>query len=360
VTRIGLPNSGYGPSVINERGQVAFSQVYDEQLLARASLWDDGETTELAPDAPLVVLPSAINDRATIVGFRFDNYEGNTGRAFVWSDGALTLLENHDDQSFALDVNERDDVLVNRFAPATGRFRASVLVDGVELRSPDVLDGLSIEGAAINDRDQVVGDADRNPANGRVAYLWEPGHDPVALGGLGGTIQEASEINDRGTILGESTTAGDQATRLFLWRGGQMVDLGTLGGPSTRRQVLDSARSEQLNAHDQVTGASETAEGNFHAFRWSDGQMRDLGTLGGPYSFGAAINDHGDVVGVSATSSGSESAFLWRDGTMIDLGALVPDAQLSMAHRINNRGQVLGRALVGSDQLVMWETGNRG
>ena len=147
--------------------------------------------------------------------------------------------------------------------------------------------------------------------------------------------------------------------RTFVWRRGRMLDVGTLGGLATREWPTD-VKNGRLNERGQITGFSELADGTSHAFLWSDGELLDLGTLGGANSFGTSINDRGEVVGISETAAGIPSAFLWRDGTMIDLGALVPGAQQSQAHQINNRGQVLGRAATPWDNLILWETRNRG
>lgn len=70
-----------------------------------------------------------------------------------------------------------------------------------------------------------------------------------------------------------------------------------------------------------------------HTFIWKDGEKVDLGTLGGPDAFVAAgcVNQRqGLVVGRSLTSSipdpiaGSppQDPFLWENGTMLDLGSL--------------------------------------
>ena len=83
-----------------------------------------------------------------------------------------------------------------------------------------------------------------------------------------------------------------------------MTDLGTLGGPVRA--------AYGINDLGQVVGASETASGDGHAFRWEAGVMIDMGTLpGGTESVARGINDLGQVVGRSRTASGDFHAVLW-------------------------------------------------
>ena len=79
----------------------------------------------------------------------------------------------------------------------------------------------------------------------------------------------------------------------------RLTDLGTLGGTSSS--------GDALNASGQVTGYSDTAEGDTHAFLWDGTTMQDLGTLGGTYSQGVAINASGQVTGSADTADGDAS-----------------------------------------------------
>jgi probable HAF family extracellular repeat protein len=119
----------------------------------------------------------------------------------------------------------------------------------------------------------------------------------------------------------------------FLYEDGQMKDLGTLGG--------GSSEAYGINDSGRVIGGSNTSSGERHAFLYENGQMKDLGTLGGGYSQATAINNSGQVVGQSSTSSGEVHAFLYEDGQMKDLGTL-GGTTMSIANAINDSGQVVG------------------
>ena len=59
-----------------------------------------------------------------------------------------------------------------------------------------------------------------------------------------------------------------------------------------------------------------------HAFLWERGVMRDLGTLGGPDSWGFYVNEKGQVAGFSFTSDLSVRPFLWNKGENVGPGQL--------------------------------------
>src|SRR5262249_52062669 len=69
--------------------------------------------------------------------------------------------------------------------------------------------------------------------------------------------------------------------------------------------------------------------------------IQDLGTLGGYPTEAHAINDRGQVVGTALVASGGNRAFLWESGRMTDLGYenVVPVD-------INDQGQILLQPLV--------------
>lgn len=153
------------------------------------------------------------------------------------------------------------------------------------------------------------------------------------LGTLGGTQSLARAINSSGDIVGWAYAPGSTSLRAVLWRGGLPTDLGTLGGAH--------ADARDVNDAGLVVGSSFDAQGRERAFWW-DGSMHDLGTLGGTQARAYAINDWGDIVGMAAPASNDRfHAFFGKRGSpLYDLGTL--GGKVSHAYDVNERGHACG------------------
>lgn len=130
------------------------------------------------------------------------------------------------------------------------------------------------------------------------------------LGNLGGkTNIVASDINNRGQVIGYSNVANDLTHHAFLWQAGVMMDLGTLAGDS-------SSDASDLNELGQVVGASQDASGNPRAFLWQHGTMTDLNELVPTDSplflmAGGVINSRSEITGLALLKETTEvHAFL--------------------------------------------------
>jgi probable HAF family extracellular repeat protein len=83
--------------------------------------------------------------------------------------------------------------------------------------------------------------------------------------------------------------------------------------------------------------------------RW---MLVDLGTLGGPGSYGAAVSDTGIVVGCSDVMPNGIHAFIYESGAMRDLDAASESGGNSCALAVNDAGVAAGRS--GAGELVVW------
>jgi probable HAF family extracellular repeat protein len=251
-------------------------------------------------------------------------------------------------------------------------------------------------GVTLNDAGDVVGFASNTipdpfsffPPSGAQthAFLWRKGvlHD---LGTLGGNDSQASSVNERGQVVGNSytnsnpnDTTGIPTVHPFLWEHGRMIDLGTLGGtyagagscgfgapcPNTPGEPFEGALL--INNRSQVTGTSNLGgDLRFHPFLWERGKMIDLGTLGGDNGSAVWLTDDGDVVGQADLPNNYSNcagdfcvhhAFLWRHEVITDLGTLGDDP-CSRALMMNSKAQIIGTTIsicgVLSTHAFLWE-----
>ncbi len=160
-----------------------------------------------------------------------------------------------------------------------------------------------------------VGNSGSCAAPAAHALLWQDA-SPTNLGSLGGSVNIALDVNNRGQIIGNSNLSGDMVTHTFLWQRGTMSDLGTLPGD------VDSFAGG-INDRGQVVGESCDASGNCRGFLWQKGSMTDLNTLIPPSKnlnvlFGGNINDRGEIVGATVNEQGLESAVVLVPGETRD------------------------------------------
>lgn len=214
--------------------------------------------------------------------------------------------------------------------------------------------GTAAQAFGISANGTVVGEFDA-PSGQIGAFIWTSKAGMTQLPSPAGSTEDwAFAVNDGGQAVGYSRIPSQNA---YLWSKGVPYNLGTLAGGA------GASIARGINRIGQVVGES-SIQGEFgpvgnHAMLWvpnatngTTGTMYDLGTLEVNGSSRAyAVNEAGQVVGTATVGSGLH-AFLWTPnapngtvGTMVDLD---PTEGYSEGYGLNDRGDVVGQHDAGS------------
>ena len=150
----------------------------------------------------------------------------------------------------------------------------------------------------------------------------------------------ADAINGRGDVaVTVGRSAGSGREQACVYRQGRLTGLGALPNAGW-------SAAHDINAAGDLTGVASLPSGD-HAFLYSGGKMKDLGTLPGfQDSVGMGINDRSEVV-VSAMGSpmrpgsAQRKVFLYKQGRMTQV-VMPPGCAESRAIGINAAGQIVG------------------
>jgi probable HAF family extracellular repeat protein len=306
----------------------------------------------------------AVNDLGQVIGTVFNENENVDPQAFLWTadHGMRELGTLGGTTSVATAINNFGQV-VGTSATATGEFHAfSWTARGGMVDLGVLAGGLASSATDVNDRGQVVGGSQKLGATEIEdhAVMWKANGRMIDLG-PSDLATRAWAISAGGHVMGYAYPPGAQGGVTFRWtaRHGMVLTRG-LGGWDTF--AMDVNATGQIVGYSHLPG-SDVGQSNYHPFLWTvDGRIMDLGTNTERYGWANAINEAGQVVGTAGgqfdngVGEPGLHAFSWTArGGRVDLR--VPGEDYSDAVGVNDRGQIVGNVTfpfpVGT-RAVLW------
>ncbi|WP_158845781.1 hypothetical protein [Saccharothrix deserti] len=254
---VDLTPSGSGwviASAINNKGAVpmTYSTSPSGYHQERAAVWRDGKHTALPVSGPHLWL-NAINDAGVIAGSKAPMF-GTDVHAFRCADTTTCKPLSTVPGSGTYSVKA-----INEAGVVVGDRGTQVLRwEGDRVTVLSTSGGVANGPQAINERGDVVGWTTEFSGTRR-ATLWPGGGKPVILDVPGPA--EAVAVNDRGDVIGWTSAGNPDAPRAFLWRDGKVSYLGSLGGAHSLPVAL--------NEKGTIVGESTTADGTLKAVKWT-------------------------------------------------------------------------------------------
>lgn len=229
-TATGSTATSMQPTGINDRSIIVGNQdVEPGNFMIR-----DGQLLplQIAPNGGASVI--AINNRNQVVGRAQSS-------VFIWERGRTTYLprlpDSDDFVTSAADINDRG--VVAGISGSVHDRRAVIWKEGAVIALDPPEETVNSQAKAINNFDQVVGDATGQPGVTK-AFLWESGVTRELPPPAGAASSIVWSINDWGAVVGESTMSQDGAVHATLWVSGQAHDLNDLlaANEPLRDQIL--------------------------------------------------------------------------------------------------------------------------
>jgi uncharacterized membrane protein len=206
----------------------------------------------------------------------------------------------------------------------------------------------------MNNHGHVTGDL----GDGR-GFVWTQGGSSDLISPFSGGASRVVgvAINDSGAIAGSFTPAGEfQQRPYFFSASGELTILPTL------QSGLGAGVSAMNNAGMIVGGAERAAGGTFggptSSVYWTDGQIHEIGGLGGDLSLATGVNGHGVVAGyANAGVQEAVRAYRWTEGGGFEVLGSFIDNMPTLANDINDHGIVVGHAALSpwANTAVYWD-----
>lgn len=192
---------------------------------------------------------------------------------------------------------------------------------------------------SINDSGSITGNADIDDYGSGHVFRLNTNDTQLTdlhqLTGMGSGSSNGVAINQSNTVAG---TYKEGTQRAFI-----ISSAGTLQWID----VAGATATEAVDLNDAGTflGRYTDANNGTHSFIADITGTRDIGSLGGDYTFANGMNEWGQVVGVSRLSNGEDHAFFYDGQRMLDLSDQLAGSMLGwtslQAKAINGNGQIL-------------------
>ncbi|HEX2301112.1 MAG TPA: hypothetical protein VHH34_21830, partial [Pseudonocardiaceae bacterium] len=182
-------------------------------------------------------------------------------------------------------------------------------------------------------------------------FQWDGG--PVRYVGDGDNYR-FRDVGRNGELVGS-----DAASRPQLTVGSRVSRLPLPTGLST-------GEARDIDNHGRIVGWADAADGTRRALLWSGGQVRELGTLGGQDARAWFISDSGLIFGDSEDAAGIRRPVVWWRGAITalplpaDTHPELPLAGLTATADIAGGSRLLAdRSFNGGTTPVVWTVSGR-
>ncbi|HEX6573567.1 MAG TPA: hypothetical protein VF042_01235 [Gemmatimonadaceae bacterium] len=300
-------------------------------LRESVAFWSDGHDLYpiVTPPGFVNVVPLALNDRGTVVGY-MDTGKGGLGRrAFIRKDGKFIFPAggNAGAASAATSVNGLD--VVAGWAGSN----AFVWSESEGMSLLPRAGSYSAMAKAINDAGEVAGDLYAGEGYTLRAFRWSPRTGLSFLPVTGAHDSFAVGLTFAGAVLGEEGISDALVARNFTER---KTVIWSVDGEQIPLPCC-SVTASSINDRGEVVGIT-----NSKAFRWDAANGLTQIAADFPSSWAVAINRNGDAVGTWGNVGLHTNAFVWKgDGTVVTINR--PGSVSSITPTaISDNGSIVG------------------
>lgn len=299
---------------INDNGIVLGNYYHTPNITGEQHVfvWDSNSEGNKMQDLPvngINAYPGGINNKGQVVGFY--SPEQFVRKAFLWDPNAegdkLQDISSMIGASLPR-INNNGQIL--GYQPiANGTDRSCICnpsSSGYTLQGFGTFGGDYSDAACMNDKGQVVGFSSTAGNTTNHMFLWEQSTGTLRdLTTICGSNRDISGFNNNGWVVGNYTRSTGRESPIVLWNVNDPNNMQTIHTPGTFAYATD------INDKCQVVLDLWNC-----AYVWdpsaTENKLQKLDTLGGWYTIPMAINNNGWIAGYSLDTTGVLHAVVWQ------------------------------------------------